>query len=146
MSWAPHCCPGPHLLITICHLSCALHIRPLPLSSSVLISPLKAETTLSLLDLSHFPIFWLYVSFLHRLLSFLRTILFSDLINFPGFLTPPPPHFKPVLSFLVISVHISIFSSSFSPPTSVSFHSMAKHTKWFHTPEVHILILTALQG
>lgn len=33
MSCAPHCCPGPHLLITICHLSCALYTPP-PLSSN----------------------------------------------------------------------------------------------------------------
>lgn len=52
MSCAPHCCPGPHLLITICHWSCAFHALSLLLPPRP-IPPLPGLYTSQLLNPSH---------------------------------------------------------------------------------------------
>lgn len=143
MSCAPQCCTGPHLLITICHLSCApapstLHpppnhtIPPLPVPycTSQFLIPCHLFIPPGLTSL------WI----LHRTLAsqftvFLCVVLFSAPVPFPAVFTC-----------------ISIFSSC-TPPRPpcthvlLSFHCMVKHTEWVcFFPEIHILILPALQG
>lgn len=143
MSCAPHCCPGPHLLITICHLSCALHTHPLlyPLRP-----PPPLQTTLSLL----------YLSLTSQLL-----IPSHPFISF----TDSPHNTRPSICCLSVRcsvlctcsischfhlhLHLQLLHSFFPPSCTcvlLSFHGMVEHTEWVFPLKIHILILPALQG
>ena len=124
MSCAPHCCPGPHLLITICHLSCAPHTLPSTLLSYLL--PYKPHYSSSTCPLP--PSCWFHLIPLSPpdllLQRFSSQHSSLNLLSFCVVLCPAPVPFPDVF---YLHLHLQLLHSFFSPSCArvlLSFHGM----------------------
>ena len=118
MSCAPHCCPGPHLLITICHLSCACG-PPLSLLSHLLPSkpnypsstcPLPPSRWFNLIPLYPPDLLLQRFSAQHSSLNLLSFCVLFCALHLFFFLT------------VLLASPSSALAPLFSPPLLLSFH------------------------
>lgn len=154
MSWAPHCCPGPHLLITICHLSCTRHTPSLLLPSFFPISPPTLfQTILSFFyrSYSSHPHFFSFIASWILGKMFTCPVYFilkiSDCLLFLFVFWGGSFFFLynfACLPFPAVSTCTPIFLLFPSCTCVLPQYGQAYRTHF--PPEIHILTLTTLQG